>query len=163
MVRRDSLRLQARTQDRHALFPKRRYGPELYLARMDSRRSHEAFRRLSLDIMNYSDAPVHGGDYHHRFQRRRGNAGSSRLRRRFGQLILNLCLLVGGGALIGVAIHYYFLGQDYEAKNTLDSADRARGDYGRTVYYTVLGTIPLALGIRREARRLRMRRSRKRR
>lgn len=73
-------------------------------------------------------------------------------------MILNLCLIVGGSALLGAAGRYYCLGQEYEAKNTQDSVDRAREDYLRTIVYSLLGVAPLALGIRGEAKRKKERR-----
>jgi hypothetical protein len=71
----------------------------------------------------------------------------------FAWLVLNLMLLTGGCSLFGAAIHYYLLGQEYEAKNSPDSVDRARNDYLHTMLYTTLGVAPLALGILSEVKR----------
>jgi hypothetical protein len=107
--------------------------------------------------MNFRDAHVHGNAYRHRHHDRGVRASSKRVSHRFGQLILNLCLLAAGSALSAVAIHYYILGQDHAAENTPVSIDEAGVDFTRTILFSPLGAIPLMFGIRGEIKRMRSR------
>jgi hypothetical protein len=104
--------------------------------------------------MHISDTRPHGYYRHHH---RTSRTELRKSKRRFLGWILNLCLLVGGSALFGTAIHYYFLGQDREAETTPASVDQARSAYTRTIFYSFLGAIPLTLGIRGEVKRMRSR------
>jgi len=99
------------------------------------------------------DARVRDVGYRERRHHSHGHARPSKPKHNFAWLILNLCLLVGGCALFGAAMHYYLLGQNYEAKNSPDSVDRARSDYLHTIFYATLGVAPLALGILSEVKR----------
>jgi hypothetical protein len=112
--------------------------------------------------MHVSGFRSHGVPYRERHPHRSGQGRSAKPGFNLSWLILNLCLLGGGCSLFATAAHYYFLGQDYEAKNTQDSVDRARSDYLRTIGYSILGAPPLALGIFSEAKRMRPRLRRRR-
>jgi hypothetical protein len=107
--------------------------------------------------MNYTYASGRPNTYSHRHHHRSSRPGPSKSKRRFLGLFLNLCLLVGGSALFGTAIHYYFLGQDREAEITPSSIEQVRSNYGKTILYSFLGAIPLTLGILGEAKRMRLR------
>jgi hypothetical protein len=94
-------------------------------------------------------------------RRDRSHSQTHRARRRKKQghlvhrLIFNLCLLAGGCALLGTAFHYYYRGQYEESKTSAESIARTERDYIRTGAFTLLGLLPLGLGIRGEALRKR--------
>ena len=105
--------------------------------------------------MNYSDAS--GSDYGHRHHHRGRHVIHLGPKHPFARLLFNVCLLIGGCALLGTAIHYYNLGQDNEAKDTPASSEQARSDYTKTIFYSLFGAIPLTWGIRGEVKRMRPR------
>ena len=107
--------------------------------------------------MNYSDASRHGSAYGHRHHHRSSQMIHLRPKHPFARWLLNVCLLVGGCALLGAAIHYYNLGQDNEAKDTPASSEWARTDYTKAIFYSIFGAFSLTLGVRGEVKRMRSR------
>jgi hypothetical protein len=105
---------------------------------------------LTLGIVTFTQMEAHQTVY------RRSHQGRSRSRgraKRLTWLVFNLTLLVAASASYGAAIHYYNLGETQSRENTLDSEARVRNAYGHTMFYCLVGLLPLALGIRGEVRR----------